>query len=662
MKTHTAALFLIGCIVVFCSPASSENNDAKARADRDLYPDLLKLNTTTTFFSDLGAWHAYSIPDTDRYAGSFTGPYLLDSDKFCVSENLIRFLPLSSGDTLVPGSMEAVKVTYYPGRVVQSYESAGLAIEQDIEFIDNRSALFRFSVKNTTGSPTHLTFTWEGGLNDDLRFHRGADGIEVPLRPDGKKVVIAPLNNTRGRFELSDDNRRYRFVLDEPVNLQPGTSAEYFLRQTYIIDSVDLQRYQPLPASDPQNVSRSNKERWDGYLTRAFNSDSKWLKEEQYRRVAVKAIMTLVVNWRSAAGDLLHDGITPSVNLYDGFWAWDSWKQAAACALFDPELGKSNIRAMFDYQDEKGMIADCIFLSKSENNLRDTKPPLSAWAVLEIFRATHDTAFVREMLPKLVRYHQWWYANRDHDRSGLCEYGSTDGTLQAAAWESGMDNAVRFDSAAMVKNNEGAWSLDRESVDLNSFLYLEKTALAHMMEVLGDDRKDRYLSNAAEVKNLINALMYDSVAGFYFDVRLQNKDRIMLMGSEGWHPLWAGVATKEQAVRVSQVMADPQRFNTYMPLPTFQADHPSFDAVKGYWRGPVWLDQVYFGIEGLRNYGLNSLADTLLVKTVSHAEGMLTDGPFYENYNPLTGRGLNVANFSWAAAHVLITLAGGGHG
>ena len=61
----------------------------------------------------------------------------------------------------------------------------------------------------------------------------------------------------------------------------------------------------------------------------------------------------------------------------------------------------------------------------------------------------------------------------DHDRDGLCEYGSTDGTLIAAAWESGMDNAIRFDSTKMLKNNDYAWSMDQESVDLNAYLYAE---------------------------------------------------------------------------------------------------------------------------------------------------------------------------------------------
>ena len=102
---------------------------------------------------------------------------------------------------------------------------------------------------------------------------------------------------------------------------------------------------------------------------------------------------------------------------------------------------------------------------------------MSAWAVVKIYETDKDINFVKELYPKLKKYHYWWYANRDHDQDGLCEYGSTDGSLVAAKWESGMDNAIRFDDSTIVKNSEGAYSLNQESVDLNAYLYAEKKYL-----------------------------------------------------------------------------------------------------------------------------------------------------------------------------------------
>ncbi|OUS27521.1 hypothetical protein A9Q98_09460 [Thalassotalea sp. 42_200_T64] len=150
----------------------------------------------------------------------------------------------------------------------------------------------------------------------------------------------------------------------------------------------------------------------------------------------------MTANWRSAAGALKHDGVTPSVTArwFNGTWAWDSWKHAYALAHFNNDLAKDNVRAMFDYQVNKtdplrpqddGMVIDAVFYNKDSArggdggnwNERNTKPPLAAWAVWEIYQAGNELAFIKEMFPKLQRYHQWWYLNRFHNQNGLIEYG-----------------------------------------------------------------------------------------------------------------------------------------------------------------------------------------------------------------------------------------------
>jgi len=662
MKKYFILICFVNLFINFSqnAVAFSPKPIEKLTHSRNQYPNLLILDSKSTFFADLGAWHAYSVPASNEEAGGFAGPFLLDSNKFCVSKRYLQFTPVIGNDTLVPAKLDAVKCTYYPGRVEQEYTLKGMHFEHTVEFIDNRSALIRYTIKNTSDQSKDISLLWQGKLDGGLQFSQGSKNLELitKLKADGKRLITHPVGTFEGTLVLAQNQKSFCMALNNSIRINPGEEKEFFFRQTYFIDQNDAEKHPTYSTDAPSTIYSNNSKRWNSYISKTLNSDSKWLKEEKYRRVAVKAIMTLIVNWRSAAGDLLHDGITPSINLYDGFWAWDSWKHAAACAIFNPELGKSNIKAMFDYQDDFGMVADCIYVGKSENNWRDTKPPLAAWAVWEIFKTDPDTAFLNEIFPKLIKYHEWWYKYRDNDKNGLCEFGSTDGSRQAAAWESGMDNAVRYDSALMVKNAEGAWSLDQESVDLNSFLYKEKIILAEIMELLFDPRAKEYREAASELKKRINTLMYSKEKGFYFDIKLQGKKQLTLMGSEGWHPLWAGLAQKEQAKQVVIVMSDPSKFNTFIPLPTFQADHPAFDPEKGYWRGPIWLDQVYFGIAGLQNYGYTKLADGMFVKTMTNAEGMLGSGPFCENYNPITGKGIQVKNFSWAAAHTLLLICG----
>jgi putative isomerase len=124
------------------------------------------------------------------------------------------------------------------------------------------------------------------------------------------------------------------------------------------------------------------------------------------------------------------------------------------------------------------------------------------------------------MFDKLYRYHQWWYENRDHDHNGLAEYGSTDGTREAAAWESGMDNALRFDDATMVKNHEGAWSLNQESVDLNCYLYMEKVELASMAALIGRPAVAQQLQQeASKLRTQIQQVFFDKASGYFFSGR-----------------------------------------------------------------------------------------------------------------------------------------------
>jgi putative isomerase len=104
-------------------------------------------------------------------------------------------------------------------------------------------------------------------------------------------------------------------------------------------------------------------------------------------------------------------------------------------------------------------------------------------------------------------------------------------------------------------------------------------------------------------------------------------------------------------------MMDTTRFNTTVPLPTIDVSHPKFDPQNGYWRGPVWLDQLWFGVDGLNKYGYAKEANLLKRKVLNNCEGLNKAGiSIRENYHPLTGEGLNAEHFSWSAAHLILLI------
>ncbi|MGO4293542.1 MGH1-like glycoside hydrolase domain-containing protein [Chitinophaga sp. RAB17] len=608
------------------------------QADRQQFTDVLDIKHFVTdtsrvgvsFFSDMGAWHAYALPARTKDYGAFIGPLLMDMDGRWLSNTIAKLHVFEAGKELLP---EKGTHHYYPGLIEQSYELTDMAIRLQLIFSSANTAMIQATITNQANRHRELSLEWEGTAALRGQVWQQQDQ-QLQINGNGHTFYMTYLS--ADKWKIKSGGSSYSAV--KSIRLP----AKGIWQET------QLQSYREQSGTkDFAAALQQNRQRWNNYLQACFTSDT------TQRRLMVKCIMTLITNWRSAAGDLKHDGIFPSASYqgFYGFWAWDSWKQAAAVCVFNPALAKDNIRAMFDYQQADGMVVDCIYTNSKENNARDTKPPLAAWAVWEVFRQTKDTAFIKEMYAPLVRYHHWWYANRDHDGDSLCEYGATDGTRIAAAWESGMDNAVRFDHARMQQNNAHAWSLDQSSVDLNAYLYAEKLYLGKMAVLL--HLQDQWTLEATSLKEKINQQYYDAETGFYYD---RHTSLVKVAGAEGWIPLWAGIANPQQAASVAAVLKQEKKFNTTVPLPVLSADHPNFDPLKGYWRGPVWLDQFYFAVAGLKAYGYDQLADEFLGKLWQHATGMNDQLPLYENYHPLTGKGLNAPNFSWSAAHTLLLL------
>ena len=101
------------------------------------------------------------------------------------------------------------------------------------------------------------------------------------------------------------------------------------------------------------------------------------------------------------------------------------------------------------------------------------------------------------------------------------------------------------------------------------------------------------------------------------------------------------------------ILQDTARFSTYIPFPTIAADNPKYNP-RGYWRGPIWLDQTYFAIHGLRAYGYKDLADAYTRQVFDRLQGLIEGAPIHENYDTHTGARLKAPHFSWSAVHLLL--------
>lgn len=257
----------------------------------------------------------------------------------------------------------------------------------------------------------------------------------------------------------------------------------------------------------------------------------------------------------------------------------------------------------------------------------------------------------------------------------------------AASWESGRDDAAVFgfisddQLATYIKNggsrkdwevkfaenrdNNGellGYSLLQESVDQASYMYSDNKYLAQMADILGyEEDAIEFRGKSEKLAQYINQCMFDKESGYFYDIRIEDKPLAngcagkpiveRGRGPEGWSPLFNGAATQANADDVVKVMLDEKEFNTFVPLGTASMTNPAYGP-DIYWRGRVWVDQFYFGVRGMEQYGYRTEAVQLVDKFFTNADGLVADGPIRENYNPETGAQQGAPNFSWSAAHL----------
>lgn len=731
---------------------------------------------------DQGSWHGFLLPATQELAGSFTGPMIVQEEYplfLSTALEQIYFSNRANGRQWTPANAVWQR-SAAPGVLRQTLQWPEFVVELDLHFTDEKTAVLRYRLKNTSSQTLQLDLHWHGQLLSHWDQKNKLSDIYPQWQPQfsvDHDAVLIHFGRVRDVANLmSNGYASYR--IDRSVNthtevhensyssvvqlqdLAPGEHMNIYSREQYVSDTRSEKFVSTMDAAALETAIEKARKTWDERLKKIANT-----------AVNIKALETMVDNWRAPRGAILHDTIVSSTThkWFNGAWAWDSWKHAYAMAAIDGKLSQNIVRTMFDYQikgddelhpHDRGMIIDTVFYNRSPErgsdgdhwNERNSKPPLAAWAVWEIYQQTRDLNWLREMRAKLESYHQWWYKNRDHNHNGLVEYGASLHPLhmnekdqmrfqiksanqelvqgcqpsanelqdclgidtynrvldqklatqinlpvqEAGAWESGMDNAARFgfiENDALQsyanKHYQGdvqrarqdwhirvfenrddtgrlmGYSLNQESVDLNAFLYQEKRILAKIADALSDPHSAKaWRQQAQQLRKKIQRCFFDEASGFFYDRQITRaaqstascEGKLLTQrgrGSEAWIPLWAKVATPKQAQAVIKKMLDPAEFATPLPLPTAALSNPSYHP-EGYWRGRVWLDQVYFAAVALKNYGKMEQARAMVKQFVEKAEGLNGSEAIRENYLPTTGKMLGATNFSWSAAHLLM--------
>jgi alpha,alpha-trehalase len=209
--------------------------------------------------------------------------------------------------------------------------------------------------------------------------------------------------------------------------------------------------------------------------------------------------------------------------------------------------------------------------------------------------------------------------------------------------ESGFDISFRF-------GPYGASTHHFAPVCLNSLLYKSEKDLERMSATLGrKEESEKWRERAEQRKADIQKYLWDEERGLFFDYDFEKQTRSTYDYVTTFYPLWAGIATPEQARKVVQNIGIFERPGGLVMSPY---------ETGGQWDYPyAWAPNQLMADEGMRRYDFNKEADKVSYEFLSMVmENFRRDGTIREKYDAVkrssetqvtAGYHVNIVGFGW---------------
>jgi neutral trehalase len=241
-------------------------------------------------------------------------------------------------------------------------------------------------------------------------------------------------------------------------------------------------------------------------------------------------------------------------------------------------------------------------------------------------------------------------------------------TWQAAAYESGLDNAPMYDS---VPFNKSTHRMELADVGLQSLYIMDCESLADIAAILGEKKVERELLQRAQTFRQALAKLWHEPTGQYLNYRTDTKAFNTTTSPTTFYPLLIKEPNEQQATRmVSEHLQNKNEYAGPWILPSCPINHPAYTE-QNYWRGRIWGPLNLLVYLGLRQYRFPQFQEELVAKskTLLLTNYTRTNGYVYENYNAITGNGreekegINTSDnfYHWGALLGFISLIENGY-
>lgn len=406
-----------------------------------------------------------------------------------------------------------------------------------------------------------------------------------------------------------------------------------------------------------------------------------------------------------------------SVGLYPHQWLWDSFFIAIGQRHYDVKRAMAEARSPFRAQWKNGMVPHIIFSdakgyhagpelwqsSKTSpyaprqiETTGITQPPLAAEATVrigEMLPKTERLAWYREMYPKILAWHRWFYIDRDIDGDGL--------VTVVHPWETGMDNtppwmkimhdrarslraqlieATGFDmllerfrkDAKVVPASERISTTDlyavydlirslrrleydgkkvatnhklqADSLIVNTILMRANERLAEIADAIGKELPE-VIKRAMEKAPWALESLWDEETKQYYARDHISWELVREPSLATFLPLYAQVLPRERVKVLLEHLHNTQTFGARYPVPSAPLNSTYFSPHR-YWQGSTWVNVNWLIADGLERNGEKREAALLRRKTLEVVE----KGGMYEYFSPIDGSPAGAPAFSWTAA------------
>ena len=378
----------------------------------------------------------------------------------------------------------------------------------------------------------------------------------------------------------------------------------------------------------------------------------------------------------------------PSLTKYSAAqWLWDSGSHMISWSHLNATNSILDLRTMLNMQRDNGFVPETIYwanqsLEQDAENImfygntettEITQMPVLAFSLRAIWNATGDVELLKEFVPKLVKYWQWWQNTRVLSDSGLVSI--------LHGWESGLDASPMYDRSYNVTptpsflgmyahfvtvmasyNLYYGWNMTailerKEAPDildisyLDAWFYVEDIGLNSVYAagwgILGD-LAAQFNSTLAAACHAQEMLFTDRIARFGWDEDLQRFVSRWRRTDGSWTttsaeavqtllPLMLRNLPKKYVNSMVQTqLLNTSKFWLSFPVPTTSASDPAFvaqEVVDLMWRGPTWGFTNWFVMEGLQVHNMTDPLNELMDKWIALVE----KSGIWEMYNPITG-------------------------